>query len=105
MNEKKANIINHVDSCLKMDHINFYKFKKILCEKYQNLSNKLDSNENIFRNSRYSMGDNFKLINKNTQILKFTYEKIKQTNHNINEVYDDFKKMKNKDKEKNKNKK
>ncbi len=96
IDEKKANIINHVDKVVKMNNENFYKFKNILCKKYENFSNNLDNYETIFRNSRYTVTDNFKIINKNTEKLKWKFEKMKQTNNRIVGFFDEYKNRNNK---------
>lgn len=92
IDENKANILNHIDTVLKMRTENFYKFRGVCVEKYVHYAKKNDIFEYVFSNKRYFPKKNYRKIDDNTLKLKRLYFNIKTTDMNIKKIFDDRKK-------------
>jgi hypothetical protein len=87
IDENKANIVNHIDTVLKMRNENFYKFKDVCIDKYNNYAKKNDIFEYVWSNKRYVPNENnYKKIDDNTYKLRCLFAKMKKTNADIYKV-------------------
>lgn len=92
IDENKANIINHVDTILKMRNENFYKFRNVCVDKYNNYARQNDIFEYVFGNARYVPKGNFHKIDDNTFKFRKLYANFKKTNSNIKNFFEKRKK-------------
>jgi hypothetical protein len=88
IDENKANIINHIDTILKMRNQNFYKFRGVCVEKYNNYAMQNDIFEYVFRNARYKTQTNFHKIKANSSKLNKIFSNMKNTNLNIKRLFE-----------------
>lgn len=88
IDENKANIINHIDSILKMRNENFYKFRGVCVQKYNQFARQNDIFEYVFGNARYIPQKNYKKIDINTHKLKKLVTNMKNTRMNIKRFFE-----------------
>ena len=94
IDEAKANIINHIESVLKMRNENFFKFKEICVNKYYDYAKETDIYEYVFGKNRYVPINNTEIIDKKTEKLKNIYYKMKVIKSNIYKKFEENKKKK-----------
>lgn len=94
IDEAKANIINHIESVLKMRNENFFKFKDICVDKYFDYAKETDIYEYVFGRNRYVPINNTEIIDKKTEKLKNIYYKMKVIKSNIYKKFEENKKKK-----------